>query len=197
MEVDVMARLSMPQIRPTPMVVPTKQYPWLKGLMKQVDYACPSCSAGSGQPVYHTLEESILDPLSGAPTELGAALTEKGLVATRFLVMCPETRCVPENNPLIPNGYCDLMQISPNYKRPFRPVGDQNSITYDGDEEDAKPAVKVRKFGSGKLKKASEINPKSLPLTAKARRLIKAARASNKEAVPADALQPSQRKSKG
>jgi len=187
----------MPLIPRTPSVVPTKQYPWMKRLMTEVDYACPSCSSGANQPVFHTLGESILEPISGPAVEGKGVVTEKGIIATRFLVMCPETRCVPENSPLMMGGIVDLMAIDPNYKRPFRPVTDEGSISFDGDDQ-AEPAVRTpdapKKFGSGKLKKTSDLNPKTRKLTAKEKRLIKAAEDSNKAPVPKDALQPGQRK---
>lgn len=184
---------NFPHIKRTPMVVPTKDYPWLKNLMKQVDFACASCSSAQGQAVHYTLEEAILDPISGAPTKGGGIISAKGMIATRFLVMCPVDRTVPENSPLMPGGYCDLMDINQQYKRPHRAAGAGDGITYDGDDDDDESAsVKPRKFGGARLKKASDL-PKN-KLTAKEKKLIKEAVASNQAPVPSEALQPGQRK---
>lgn len=184
---------NFPHIKRTPMVVPTKDYPWLKNLMKQVDFACASCSSAQGQAVHYTLEEAILDPISGAPTKGGGIISAKGMIATRFLVMCPVDRTVPENSPLMPGGFCDLMDIDPKYKRPHRAAGAGDGITYDGDDDDAEEAsLKPRKFGSSRLKKVTDL-PKPVKLSAKDKKLVAAALESNKAEVPASALQPSQR----
>jgi len=185
-----MPRLNMPQVRPTPMVVPTRDYPHLKRLMKEVDFACATCSSAMGQPVYHTLEEAVKEPVSGVPTKQGTGIVgPKGMVATRFLVLCPECRTVPENNPLMPGGYCDLMDIDPGYIRPFRPQGDGgDGVTYDGDDDEPKAAV-VSNLGKGRhFKKTSDLNPKTRKQTAKEKRLIAEALASNNQAVPKDAV---------
>lgn len=188
---------NFPHIKRTPMVVPTKDYPHLKSLMKNVDFACASCSSAQGQAVHYTLEEAILDPVSGAPTKGNGIITAKGMIATRFLVMCPVDRTVPENNPLMPGGFCDLMDIDPKYKRPYRAAGAGDGITYDGDEDPEEAALntKPRKFGSRRLKSDSDL-PKPKKLTAAEKKLIKQAQESNKAQVPADALQPGQRKNK-
>ena len=182
---------NFPHVRPTPMVLPTKDYPWLKRLMKEVDFACATCSSAQGQPVYHTIEEAHREPLSSEPTSHQGSITAKGMVATRFLVLCPTCRTVPENNPMMPGGFCDLMMIDKNYKRPFRPQGTGgDGLTYDGDDEADEAAVRpTGKFGGKKLKKTSDLNPLSAPtLTAAQKRAIKKAQASNAEAVPANAV---------
>lgn len=182
---------SFPHIKPTPMVVPTRDYPWLKKLMKEVDFACASCSSAQGQPVYYTLEEARKDPVSGPPNPRGGIVTEKGMIATRFLVMCPVDRTVPENNPLMPGGFCDLMAIPPDYKRPYRPQGEGgDGVTYDGDDEPSVVAPKKApgKFASRKLKTTSDLSKATKKLTAAEKRLIQQALKSNKEDVPVNAV---------
>ena len=114
---------NFPHVRPTPMVLPTKDYPHLKHLMKEVDFACATCSSAQGQPVYYTLEEAHREPLSAGPTSHAGSIIAKGMIATRFLVLCPTCRTVPENNPLMPGGFCELLDIDPKYKRPARAQG--------------------------------------------------------------------------
>ena len=134
---------NFPHVRPTPMLLPTKDYPWLRQLMKEVDFACATCSSAQGQPVYYTLEEAHREPLSSsAKTHHAGLITAKGMVATRFLVLCPTCRTVPENNPLMPGGFCELMDIDKNYKRPFRAQGSGgDGLSYDDDDSgDSPPA---------------------------------------------------------
>jgi hypothetical protein len=202
-----------PLVKPTPMVLPTKDYPWLKRLINEVDFACATCSSAQGQAVYYTLKEAHREPVSAAPTSHSGSIIAQGMVATRFLVMCPTCRTVPENNPLMPGGFCDLMDIDPNYKRPFRAAGtDGDGLTMDGDEEADGPSVVSRepqRFASRRLKKKTDLNklsrqapaarvPVSAPgripnaavvrLSAEQQRLVKLAEKSNKEEVPADAV---------
>lgn len=183
---------NFPHVRPTPMVLPTKDYPWLKRLMKEVDFACATCSSAQGQPVYHTLEEAHREPLSAHPTKHAGSITPKGMVATRFLVLCPTCRTIPENNPLMPGGFCDLMEIDPNYKRPFRAQGSGgDGLTYDDDDGDDNVAVRPTsgKFGGKRLKKTSDLHPLSFSkMTPAQKRAIKKAQESNREEVPSDAV---------
>jgi hypothetical protein len=181
---------NFPHVRPTPMVLPTKDFPWLKRLMNEVDFACATCSSAQGQPVYHTLAEAHREPLSAEPTSHGGSITPKGMIATRFLVLCPTCRTVPENNPMMPGGFCDLMAVPKDYKRPFRPQGTGgDGLTYDGDDDGDDVALRVpktRKFGSSKLKKTSDLKP--VKLTPAQKKMIKKAQESNFEPVPANAV---------
>ena len=187
---------NFPHVRPTPMLLPTKDYPWLRQLMKEVDFACATCSSAQGQPVYYTLEEAHREPVSSsAKTHHVGLITAKGMVATRFLVLCPTCRTVPENNPLMPGGFCELMDIDKNYKRPFRAQGSGgDGLSYDDDDDSGDSLQPTRKepgkFGSKRLKKTSDLNAQSaIPkLTAAQKRAIKLAQASNAEAVPVNAV---------
>ncbi len=112
-------------------VLPTKQYPYLKDLVKQVDFVCSNCSSAEGYPVYHTLAEAHTEPLGGP-----------GQYTTMFTVYCPTCRTTPTDGDYIHNGIIDLLKVPRGYKRPPRVNGSTAGLGMQFEEED-EPVIEV------------------------------------------------------
>jgi hypothetical protein len=161
-----------PVSSPIPAILPTKQYPHLPRLLREIDYICANCSSAEGQQVYRTLQESAgnLQPISGP-----MGVTKSGKLRqmyTRFGVLCPKCRTAPEDTdmPFFSKGIVDLLACPPEYRRPPRPKGQTVAALSTEEEDDAQEsgpadyttareqkAPKAGKRKKGPQKKKSEL----------------------------------------
>lgn len=149
-------QLQMPSAKPVRATLPTKQYPHLRGLIKELDFACANCSSASGQPVYVTFEEAVKDPLRGP-----------GNYTTAFALYCPDCHIPPMDGPFINQGMIDLLQIPKNYKKPKRVTVSSDASGLEMDEEESQgfedveavevPAKRPRTIQT--KKKTTDLNP--------------------------------------
>jgi hypothetical protein len=224
-----MPRAIGPQVQPVLSVLPVKQFPEIRHAIGELDFVCPNCSDGMGVAAYRNVadpEQCHLEPLGAPASAGGGVVTARGMVSTRYMVFCKDCMTPPNNVGPFQGNVIDLLEVDSRYKKPIRDVASGGSgLSYDDedgsnvDEHGAILAVKmpvaeekVRKFGGKRLKKDSELNPKSktkkAPLTdeqkaAKAalkrvpKDLLQEVMASNKEAVPqADRPEVAARKKK-
>jgi hypothetical protein len=141
----------VPAVSPVRSILPTSQYPHLKRIVHELDYMCASCSSASGGgEVWKTFMESERSPISGPGIS-----SKKGMVATTFLLLCPECRTVPTGGPFIESGIINLLNVPADYKRPPRPSSTvEDSLVTDTDDEDGLVVMpKKAPFGAGKHKK--------------------------------------------
>lgn len=134
--------------------LPTKQHPYLKKLIHELDFACSTCSAAKGQPIYRTfaevLEAGVAQPISGPRN-----------FTTRWGLLCPECYTTPNEGPFIDNGIIDLLTVPPTYKRPKRASGGTNESFFEDEDEDDADAPVLRTSTAGPQKKTSDLNPKT------------------------------------
>src|SRR5665213_1034800 len=124
--------MGVPQSAKTPMVIPTREFPHFERLMDEIDYKCTECTnLNQGVDVYHTLNESSLSPISGVCIPGRKGIGSKGIIATRFLVMCPKTQFVPVNSPLFERAVCDLERFTAAFKKPDRGVRGRSGVSFD------------------------------------------------------------------
>lgn len=121
----------IPAVRPVPAILPVSKYPHLAQLVHELDFICSSCSSVHGQTVYRTFMEAEREPIAG-PGDVKT--NKKGMVATRFLLRCPDCKCVAAGGAYIDGGVIDLLAVSPKYKRPERAaMTNENSLAMDVD----------------------------------------------------------------
>ena len=138
----------MPQFSAQP--VKFKVPPKYKNVIKELDFLCPSCtSGGSGEKVYHKLNKSKPQPISGP-----------GDTYTRMAVICPVCSCLGGDDAFIQNGILNLEMVPVNYKAPKRPQISESVMTFDEDEAEAAQPV-IRQNINGPQKKESDLHPKT------------------------------------
>ena len=133
--------------------LPTKQYPHLKKLIFELDFACSTCSSAKGQPIYRTIAE-VLQSGAGQPISGPANFT------TRWGLLCPECMTAPAEGAFIMNGIIDLLEVPHGYKRPERPSVSDDQNLFEADEEEA-PVLKSQPSIARQPKKTSDLHPKS------------------------------------
>ena len=149
--------------------LPTNQFPHLKTLIHELDYACSTCTSGKGYPVYRTVAETLA--VTGQP------ISGPGKYTTRWVLMCPECLTIPEEGPFIMHGIIDLLDaaIPHGYKRPDRGSqgGDNNLFETDPEDDPTAPVLKpapqpsIARKPRGAVKKTSELHPKTKGTKAK------------------------------
>jgi hypothetical protein len=158
--------------------LPTKQYPHLKTLIHECDFACSTCSSAKGQPTYRTVAEVLQ---SGA----GQPISGPGNFISRWGLLCPECMTAPAEGPFIMNGIIDLLEVPKSYKRPERPTVSNDQNLFEEDEPEA-PVLKQPSIAITRPKKTSDLHPKTKGTKVKAKALstLKAGKNKKKEDVP-------------
>jgi hypothetical protein len=154
--------------------LPTIQYPYLKKLIFELDFACSTCSSAKGQPTYRTVAEVL-------SAGMGDPINGPGKYFTRYVLKCPECLTIPEEGPFIMHGIIDLLSIPAGYKRPDRGAGSADNNLFEDEGEDAnasvlrqpeEPSIALPKARSrGPVKKVSELHPKTTGRKVKAKGL--------------------------
>lgn len=144
------------------MLLPTKALPHYKDLMSNVYYKCTECTQKSRSgPVYHNLISSLCRPMSSPAIPGYDMFSAKGIVATRFLVMCAETGFVPKEDPQFDFGICDMERFPEGYQSMQKGGSDGGNLHFDDEEVEAAAASKKPlKFGSRQLKTSSDLKTK-------------------------------------
>lgn len=118
-------QIQVPQSAPVRAVLPTKKYPHLRSVIKELDFACATCSSAFGQPVWVSFEEAVKEPIHGPEH-----------YTTTFALLCPDCRTIPQDGPFINNGMIDLLMVPATYKKPRRAVAARSESGLEMDEEE-------------------------------------------------------------
>lgn len=116
-------------LTPVRILLPTKQYPHILGLLDEIEYPCGNCSSAQGKTVFRRLIDSYLDPISGP-----------GKYHTRLGVYCPDCKIQCKDYGYVQNGIVDLLQVDPKFKAPKRSADTRAGGIFT-DEDDAQPLV--------------------------------------------------------
>ncbi len=123
----------IPTAAPVVSTLPTKKYPHLRNVIKELDFACATCSSAFGQPVYVSFMDAVRDPISGP-----------GHYHTTFGLLCPDCRTAPQDGPFITMGMINLLAVPADYKRPKRANSSGGGESLAFDDEDEAPKVHGR-----------------------------------------------------
>ena len=131
---------------PVKIVLPTKQYPHIMGLLDEVEYPCGNCTQAQGFPVFHTLKDSYLDPISGP-----------GKYHTRLGVYCPDCKTQCTDYGYIQRGIVDLLQIPAGFHKVMRADTPTGGGVH-GDDED-EPMLNIPKERVAPKQMRSPVTP--------------------------------------
>lgn len=145
-------QLQIPTAAPIRAKLPTKQYPHLKSVINELDFACQTCSSAMGQTVHVNFMDAVKDPIRG-PEDY----------STVFALLCPDCRTAPQDGPYITMGMIDLLMVPANYKRPARSISNRNEtglgMDEEGDEDVQQQEVAEKRTPRLQKKKTSDLNP--------------------------------------